>query len=69
MCLLPCWGWLSNELLAGRFLDWGVARKRREHINSNQECPPRFTINREGMYESLGVVGFGAGPPAGESPA
>jgi hypothetical protein len=32
-------GWLSIELLAGRLPDWGVARKRRERIDPNQECP------------------------------
>jgi hypothetical protein len=31
-------------MLADRLPDWGVARKRREHIDPNQECPPRFTI-------------------------
>ena len=33
-------GFLTNCLLAG-VPRRGVARKRREHINPNQECPPR----------------------------
>jgi integrase len=33
------WGWLSSELLAGRCVCWGVARKRREHVRPESGVP------------------------------
>ena len=40
-------GWLQYELSAGRFHRRGVARKRRERNDPNQECPPWFTTERK----------------------
>lgn len=49
-------GFLTNCLPAGVFCR-GVARKRRERINSNQKCPPRFTSNEEGRH-TMTMIGI-----------
>ena len=47
------WGWLSIELLAGRFLDWGVARKRREHIKLKSGVPTSVHHDQEGIVMTM----------------
>ncbi len=56
MCL-PLSGWLSNELLAGRFFSRGVARKRRERYSTQiRSVHLGFTLNQEGS--SMTMIGI-----------